>query len=80
MSKTKPSAAAKHDGRGRPERPVNKRLGIIVPMRFSRDQYRVLSDSATTHGERFLTEHIRKILAASIPGFLEATQDGGQKD
>ena len=75
-----PKIAVKAEGRGRPERPANKRLGIIVPMRFSRDQYRVLSESAATHGERFLTEHSRKILTASFPGFAEATQDHRQDD
>jgi hypothetical protein len=52
-------------------KPIADHLAVIVPVRFSRDQYRALSSAADVDGERFLTRYIRQVLSQSIPAFHE---------
>lgn len=54
---------------GRPTLPASERLGVIVPCRMSRAQFRVLSEKSTESGQPFITRFIREKLGVAIPEF-----------
>lgn len=62
---------------GRPSLPASERLGVIVPCRMSRAQYRVLSEISTKRGQPFITRFVRDILASAIPEFAAVSDDKG---
>jgi hypothetical protein len=60
-------------------KPIADHLAVIVPVRFSRDQYRALSQAADVDGERFLTRYIRQLISEKIQSFHEPIPDVDKK-